>query len=202
MARMDGIAWAGSAMVAARTRLQIASENLANVSSDGFRPTLARGILRANGVVIARTPAATHGALRRTGRDFDLALVGDGAFRVRGPGGAVSATRNGAFVREKYGTLRDDAGGILLGERGPLHVPDGARIDPDGVVRRGGRAIGRVPIPQGSSLHAGFLESANVDAVAEMIDVLSAERSFESAEKVVAAIDGTRQKSADAARIR
>jgi len=35
-----------------------------------------------------------------------------------------------------------------------------------------------------------------------MIDVLAAERSFESAEKVVAAIDGTRQKSADSARIR
>ena len=71
-----------------------------------------------------------------------------------------------------------------------------------GCVRANGREIDRLPLPPGSSVHAGFLESANVDAIAEMIDVLAAERSFESAEKVVAAIDGTRQKSADSARIR
>ena len=40
-----------------------------------------------------------------------------------------------------------------------------------------------------------------VDAIHEMVDVLAAERSFESAEKTVAAIDTTRQKAADAARI-
>jgi flagellar basal-body rod protein FlgF len=202
MPSMDGIAWAGSAMVAARTRLQIASENLANVSTDGFRRTLARGFLRAGGVEIARVPAPAHGALRATGRDFDLAILGNGAFRVRRANGAVATTRDGAFVRDKDGTLRDDAGGVLLGARGPLHVPEGARVSPDGAVRSNGRVVDRLPLPAGSSVRAGFLESANVDAIAEMIDVLSAERSFESAEKVVAAIDGTRQKSADAARIR
>jgi len=199
---MDGIAWAGSAMVAARTRLQIASENLANVSSDGFRRMLARGVLRANGVEVAREPAVSHGALRRTGRDYDLAIVGNGAFRVRDAGGAVIATRDGAFAREKDGTLRDDSGRVLLGTRGPLRVPDGAQIDVRGNVRANGREIDQLSLPAGSSVHAGFLESANVDAIAEMIDVLAAERSFESAEKVVAAIDGTRQKSADSARIR
>ena len=199
---MDGIAWAGSAMVAARTRLQIASENLANVSSDGFRRMLARGALRANGVVVSREPAASHGALRRTGRDFDLAIVGNGGFRVRGADGLLTSTRDGAFTREKDGTLRDDSGRMLLGSRGPVHVPAGAQIDANGNVRASGRTIDRLSLPAGSTVHAGFLESANVDAIAEMIDVLSAERSFESAEKVVAAIDGTRQKSADAARIR
>jgi flagellar basal body rod protein FlgG len=198
---MDGIEWAGSAMVAARTRLQIASENLANVSSDGFRRTLARGVLGANGVSIARLPATSHGALRRTGRDFDLAIVGAGGFRIRTASGSFTSTRSGAFTRERDGSLHDDAGGILWGSDGPLHVPDGAQIDVNGAVRKDGRSIGRLPLPPGSSVHTGFLESANVDAIAEMIDVLSAERSFESAEKVVAAIDGTRQKSADAARI-
>jgi flagellar basal body rod protein FlgG len=199
---MDGITWAGSAMVAARTRLQIASENLANVSSDGFRRTIARGELGANGVTIARVAAGSHGSLRRTGRDLDLAIVGDGAFRVRRAGGEVTSTRDGAFTRERDGALRDDAGSVLLGERGPLRVPEGAEIDPSGAVRAGGRVVDRLPLPAGSSVHSGFLESAGVDAISEMIDVLSAERSFESAEKVVAAIDGTRQKSADAARIR
>ena len=97
---VDGIAWAESAMVAARTRLEIATENLANVSTAGFRPIAARGSLSAVGVTIAR----------------------------------------------------ERAGG-------------------------------------------------GVDAIAQMIDVLAAERSFESAQKTVGAIDATRQKSAEAARV-
>ncbi|MGA8534007.1 MAG: flagellar basal body protein, partial [Candidatus Tumulicola sp.] len=80
---MDGIAWAGSAMVAARTRLEIAAANLANVSSDGFARIAARGSLTPSGVAISRRPdAGARGTLRRTGRDFDLAIVGDGAFTV------------------------------------------------------------------------------------------------------------------------
>jgi flagellar basal body rod protein FlgG len=189
-------------MVAARTRLLIASENLANVSTDGFRRALARGVLRADGVTVLREPAASHGALRKTGRDFDLAIVGAGAFRVRNDRGAISSTRDGAFTRDRDGLLRNDAGDVLLGVSGPLHVPEGAQIDATGAVRVDGRTVDHLPLPPGSSVHAGFLESANVDAIAEMVDVLSAERSFESAEKVVAAIDGTRQKSADAARVR
>ncbi|MGB6987180.1 MAG: flagellar basal body protein, partial [Candidatus Aquilonibacter sp.] len=89
---MDGIAWASSAMVAARTRLDIATENLANVSSDGFHAALARGRLTARGVEIARVATQDHGAFRHTGRPYDFAIVGDGAFRVRGADGALSTT--------------------------------------------------------------------------------------------------------------
>jgi flagellar basal body rod protein FlgG len=189
-------------MVAARTRLQIASQNLANISSDGFRRVRARGVLGANGVAIVRDPAVERGGLRRTGRDYDLAIVGGGAFRVHCANGSVTSTRNGAFTRDRDGLLRDDAGAVLLGTHGALRVPEGARIDANGFIREGGRVVERLPLPPGSTVQSGFLEAANVDAIGEMIDVLAAERSFESAEKVVAAIDGTRQKSADAARIR
>jgi hypothetical protein len=47
---MDGIAWAASAMSAAQARLEIAVQNLANSSSDGFRKSLARGWMQARGV--------------------------------------------------------------------------------------------------------------------------------------------------------
>src|SRR5579872_1651185 len=77
---MDGIAWASSAMVAARTRLDIATENLANVSSDGFRRCLARGRISAHGVEITRVVSPDHGSLRHTGRPFDLAIVGTACF--------------------------------------------------------------------------------------------------------------------------
>jgi flagellar basal-body rod protein FlgF len=199
---MDGIAWAGSAMVAARTRLEIATENLANVSTDGFRRIVARGFLTAFGVAIARQPARTHGALRHTGRDLDLAIVGEGAFRVRDATGHVSETRAGGFVRDADGRLRDSAGRTLLGLHGPLRVSAGARIDDRGRVLDGDRLVDALSIPSTGRLQSGFLESAGVDAIAEMIDVLAAERSFESAQKAVVAIDGSRQKSAEAARIK
>jgi flagellar basal body rod protein FlgG len=185
---MDGIAWAASAMVAARTRLEIATENLANASTDGFRRSAAHGFLTALGVKIERQPGGERGALRHTGRDLDLAIVGDGAFRVHDASGGVRPTRAGAFVRQGDGTLRDARGGTLLGTHGAFR---GARVD--------ARALG---LPPTSRVQAGYLETSGVDAIAEMIDVLAAERSFESAQKTVTAIDASRQKSSDAARVK
>jgi flagellar basal body rod protein FlgG len=202
---MDGIAWAGSAMVAARARLEIATQNLANVSTDGFARIAARGSLTPAGVAIARRPdSEARGALRRTGRDFDLAIVGRGAFRVADAAGSRSGTRAGAFTRERDGSLRDAAGRTLFANGRALRVPEGARIDARGCVVAGDAATGdRIPLPPGSSIQSGFLEGASVDAVHEMIDVLCAERSFESAQKVVSSIDRTREKSAsDVARVK
>jgi flagellar basal-body rod protein FlgF len=193
---MDGIAWASSAMAAARTRLDIATDNLANVSTNGFARSQGRGFLTATGVVIERVRSRRHGALRRTGRDSDLAIVGSGAFLVRDEHGAVLRTRDGAFTRERDGTLRDPLGRRLLGSHGILHVPQDARIDERGNVIAGGREIDRLELPAGSSVRAGFLESSGADVITEMVDVLAASRSFESAEKVVSAIDDVRKKSA------
>jgi flagellar basal-body rod protein FlgF len=198
---VDGTAWAASAMVAARTRLEIATENLANVSTDGFRRELARGFLTPAGVAIAREPAREHGALRHTGRDLDLAIVGEGAFRVRDGAGRIGTTRAGAFVRRPDGTLCDADGRTLLGSNGPLHFPQDARIEQDGRILAGARQVDALPIPSSSRLQHGFLEASGVDSIAEMIDVLAAERSFESAQKALTAIDLSREKAAQAARI-
>jgi flagellar basal-body rod protein FlgF len=201
---MDGIDWASSAMVAARTRLEIATGNLANVSTEGFRKAVARGVLTNRGVRIERVASDEHGALRHTGRPFDLAIVGTGVFRVRSSDGSVSATRSGSFTRDRFGVLRDDAGRALLGARGAVRVPDdGVSIDDAGRISAGGREIDRIPLGTGASVRAGFVEEAGVNAIGEMIDVLSAERSFESAQKVVTAIDQVRQKTAsDVARVK
>lgn len=188
---MDGIAWAASAMVAARTRLEIATQNLANASTDGFTPAGAHGLLDARGVTIARTARAREGALRYTGRDLDFAIIGDGAFRVRDADGQVRETRAGAFTRGVDGTLRDLRGRVVLGLHGALRVPEGARLNAQ-----------ELSLPVGSRLTSGYLEGSAVDAISEMVDVLAAERSFESAEKAVAAIDLARQKSAEAARVK
>lgn len=184
-------------MVAARTRLDVATENLANVSSDGFHAVLARGALTAHGVEIARVATSDHGAFRHTGRPYDFAIVGNGAFRVRGGDGSVHATRNGAFERDRFGVLRDEAGRALLGLRGPLLVPLGATIDERGCVMLGGKQIDRIVAGRDATLRNGFIETANVNAIDQMVSVLTSQRSFESAEKVVAAIDGVRQKDSN-----
>ncbi len=181
-------------MLAARTRLDIATDNLANAGTDGFRKHVARGRLTPYGVEVASSEPPVQGALRRTGRDFDFAIAGAGWFRVA-DGSTIRETRDGAFVRERDGRLRDDAGRTLQGLRGPLAVPEGASVDERGRVVLGGRVVDRIALPEGSTLRAGFLEAANTDAVAEMVDVMAAQRSFESAEKVVATIDATRQKA-------
>lgn len=192
---MDGIGWAAGAMNAARVRLDVAAENLANGSSDGFRKTDVRGFLTASGIVLQRSRSALAGPLRHTGRPFDLAIAGSGTFRVRDAAGHVTATRDGAFVRDRFGRLVDDAGRVLLGTRGPVCVPDGAVIDTGGTLSRNGVVINRIALPAGSTLRTGFLEGSNVDAIGEMIDVLSAQRSFESAEKVLSSIDQTRERA-------
>jgi len=174
-------------MEAARSRLDIATENLANVSTDGFSRHDARGFLTALGVRVTAVASPTHGALRRTGRPDDLAIVGDGSFRVRDARGRVEHTRAGAFSRDRDGHLRDGTDRLLLDARGRP------------IVVRGDRSIQarQAGLPAGSTLESGALETSSVDQISEMIDVLTAQRSYEGAEKIVAAIDGTRQKSAD-----
>ncbi len=192
---MDGIGWAVSAMSAARTRLDVAAENLANGSTDGFRKSDVHGFLTASGVGMRSTASAVQGPLRRTGRSFDLAIVGTGAFKVRELDGHVTQTRSGAFRRDRFDRLVDDAGRVLLGTRGPVCIPQGATIDSSGTIARNGIVLNRIALPNGSSVRTGFLESSNVDAIGEMINVLTAQRSFETAQKVLSAIDQTRQRA-------
>lgn len=200
---MDGIAWAASAMVAARQRLDIATGNLANVSTNGFTRLVAHGALTRSGVEIRAETSHDAGPLRHTGRRYDIALIGDGSFRVRDHDGAIVSTRDGSFEPDRFGHLVDGAGRVLQGVRGSLRVPAGSTIDARGRVLKEGRIVDRLALQTGTTLRSGFIETANVDAIGEMVSVLTAQRSFESAEKIVAAIDGTRQKSAnDVARVK
>lgn len=192
---MDGIGWAASAMNAARTRLDVAAGNLANGSTDGFRKTDVRGFLTATGIAMTRSRSTSQGPLRHTGRQFDLAITGAGNFRVREGSGHVSVTRDGAFTRDRFNRLVDDSGRVLLGVRGPICVPDGATIDASGTVSRNGMVLNRIALPNGSSVRSGFLEGSNADAIGEMIDVLTAQRSFETAQTVLSSIDQTRERA-------
>jgi len=175
---MDGIGWTASAMRTARARLEIAAQNLANASSDGFRKTIARVRLSASGLLTQKTTSSEQGALRHTGRALDLAIVGEGSFVVGG-----KATRNGAFMRDAHGFLADDRGARVRGQHGFVRVASY------------GPLLDNIPQPKRSSIVSGALESPNVNAVGEMVDVLDAQRAFETAQKALGAIDETRAKA-------
>ena len=186
-----------SAMRAARAQLEIATQNLANASTDGFRKAVARIALTERGLAVSEGSSHEQGAVRTTGRRFDLALLGDGAFRV----GSV-LTREGAFTRDRDGFLVDDRGRRLHGARGVLRVSEDARVDADGTVRDGARVVDRIPLPRGTRILAGALETSTVNPIGETLAILTAQRAFETAQKTLLAIDASREKAAnDVARV-
>jgi flagellar basal-body rod protein FlgF len=200
---MDGIELMATAMHAMRTRLDVAASNLANLSSDGFRRSVAHIGLRRNGLTTWATLDTKQGPLRHTGRAFDLAVAGAGGFLVRDASGAEMIARSGSFVRDARGRLTDATGRALLGEHGPLSAAADATIDDRGFVREAGEKVGRVRMTPDTALQSGFLEASNVDAVHEMVDVLAAQRAFETAQKALSAIDDVRAKATnELARVR
>jgi flagellar basal body rod protein FlgG len=195
---MDGLDWTASAMRAARAQLDIATHNLANASTDGYRKSAAAVALTARGLTVRSRATHEQGAVRTTGRAFDLALLGEGAFRV-----GDTTTRSGAFTRDSAGWLVDDRGRRLHGARGALCVSERATIDADGNVRDGGRIVGRIPLPRGTHLLSGALETSTVNPIGETLAILEAQRAFETAQKTMLAIDATRDKAAnDVVRVR
>ena len=182
--------WMASAMHAAQAQLETATHNLANVTSDGFRRVRSSLEMTDRGLVARESPTFAQGGIRETGRRFDLALLGPGAFSVGG-----GTTRDGAFVRDRAGFLVDATGRRLRGEHGPLRVSSEASIASDGTVTDGDRRVDRLPLPPGTTVRSGALEASNVDAIGESLAILTAQRSFETAQKTFVAIDETRDKA-------
>jgi len=137
-----------------------------------------------------RNPHVRAAAIRHTGRALDLALLGPGEFRV-----GAAATRNGAFVTDRDGWLTDDRGRRVAGTRGPIAITARTTIAADGDVRANGRSVNRIPLPPGTHVQTGALETSNVDAIGETLAILNAQRAYETAQKVLVAIDDTRQKA-------
>lgn len=179
-----------SAMHAARARLDVSAANLANVSSDGFQKRVAHATLSDRGLTTRNEADVTHGPLRHTGRNFDLATFGEGGFFVlEAHTGRIVEERSAAFERDAAGHLIDRQGRVLLGEHGPIVAGADATIDARGIVSDASADVGRVRLRSGAAVQSGFLEGSNVDAVREMVDVLAAERAFETAQKTLTAID-------------
>ncbi len=151
---LRGIYTAASGMLVESMRMDVASNNLANIDTAGFQRQAAHvyafpdrlisrvnngertaiGSLGTGAVVDGSRSSFSPGMLKQTHNPFDVALVGPGFFAVDTPDG-VRYTRDGRFTTNQTGLLLTLDGNRVRGERGPIFVGDGeVRVDSQGSV--------------------------------------------------------------------
>jgi flagellar basal-body rod protein FlgF len=124
---------------AAEHRQALLANNLANVSTNGFRAELStyRSVpVRGDGastrvMALEATPGFSDipGAPQRTGRAMDAMTTGNSWFAVQGLDGTEAYTRNGSFEVAADGTLKTNTGLTVLSDSGsPITVPTGAEV--------------------------------------------------------------------------
>jgi flagellar basal-body rod protein FlgF len=153
------------------------ANNLANVSTNGYRsqtsafravPIVGEGA-KTRAFVVDSTPKADFapGAIQNTGRDLDIAVQGAGWVAVQAPDGSEGYTRSGALQLGPNGVLQTLAGHAVLGDAGPLAIPNDTivTIAGDGTVSTvptgnrpaAGAVVGRIKLvnPPEASLERG-----------------------------------------------
>ncbi len=123
---------------AALQRQDVLANNLANVSTVGFRAELAafRAVpVEGSGAstrvyALESTVGANHqpGAVQATGRNLDVALKGNAWLAVQGLDGTEAYTRAGALDVDAEGQLVTKSGLIVLGDGGPITVPANSEV--------------------------------------------------------------------------
>jgi flagellar basal-body rod protein FlgF len=124
---------------ASANRQAVLANNLANVSTNGFRAELStyRSVpVRGDGattrvMAIEATPGFSDipGSPQRTGRPMDAMTTGNSWFGVQGLDGTEAYTRNGSFEVANDGTLKTNNGLTVLSDGGsPITVPTGAEV--------------------------------------------------------------------------
>jgi flagellar basal-body rod protein FlgF len=223
-----------SAQQVLRQRMDMTANNLANMTTAGFKAE--RLIMRE----LSERPAAAHdtpqeiafvdawtlqrdfstGPLEQTGNPLDLAIEGEGFFVVQTADGE-GYTRDGRFALDAQGRVITRNGDLVLGEGGPITIdPDGGPISisregsvsqneavlgtfrtvafntPAALEKAGNnlwRSTGEAPrAPENSRIAAGFVEGSNVNAVAELTQMIEISRAYQAVSKMISQSDELR----------
>ncbi len=136
---MDASLWvAKTGLDAQQTRMNVISNNLANVNTTGFKrdravfeDLLYQNIRQAGGQTGADTQAATgfqlgtgvrvmatekivaQGNMQTTENSLDIAIAGDGYFQIAQPDGTIAYTRDGNFNLDNAGQIVTSSGQLL-----------------------------------------------------------------------------------------
>jgi len=186
----DGLYVALSAQVALDKRLTTIADNVANMSTVGFRATevkfndIVSGFGQ-NSVSFASSGdtylSPTAGGLRETRNPFDFAIQGDAWFGIETPAGTVM-TRDGRFTMTDTGQLVThqgypvlDAGGAPI-QLNPLNGPPEAGRD--GAIQQNGQLVGAIglfaydPGPNFNRFgNSGVIPTGQPEPIVDRIDV-------------------------------
>lgn len=159
---MQALHTAATGMAAQELNVQVISNNIANLRTTGFKKQTASfqdliyehvrrvgaqasdqgtilpvGVDIGGGVKTVGTPRSmTQGTLSQTGNDLDLALSGEGFFKILMPDGTFQYTRDGTFQMDNQGrivtaqgnpvqptmTIPNNASGLSVSEQGQVSV--------------------------------------------------------------------------------
>lgn len=174
------------------------------------------GTLNGGSVVNSVVTSFTQGNLRETDRALDLAIKGDGFFCVR-IDGEERYTRDGSFLIDAEGYLSTSEGHRVVGDLGDVYIGRQAMdVNKNGEIFLDELFWDRLKLvtferPEelrkiGDSLYAagedndyrygiegevfqGYLETSNVNSIKEMVNMISAFRTYEANQRVIMAYD-------------
>ncbi len=201
---LRGLYTSATGMRAQEVLIDNTANNLANVNTNGFKRSLldfadlvyttpsapgseiAAGQVTPTGLQIGSgvrpvgtNKVFTQGTIIGTGNSLDVAIQGDGFFKVQLPNGEFRYTRDGAFRTDAQGRMVTGDGYVLDGNITIAGIDPGTvSISPEGnvggqldgaAVQLGQIQIARFPNPSGLSSEGGNMYAATPASGAELL---------------------------------
>lgn len=137
---MRALHTAATGMMAQELNVQVISNNIANMRTTGYKRQRAEfqdllyehvrrvgtqtsdqgnmlpaGVELGSGVKTVATPRLmTQGAITQTGKEYDVAIRGEGFFRIQMPDGRTAYSRDGSFELDAQGRLVTAQGNLVM----------------------------------------------------------------------------------------
>jgi flagellar basal-body rod protein FlgG len=196
---MRALQTAATGMMAQEANVQVISNNIANVRTNGFKRQRVHfqdllydnqrragtatseqgtqvpvGVVIGSGVKITSTPRImAQGTLTPTEKEYDLAVRGDGFFKVRLPDGRSAYTRDGSFDLDGQGqlvtsdgyivepgiTMPQNASGITINAQGSVQATVAGQAAP--------QVLGQIQLSR-------FINKAGLDSIGDNLFVETA----------------------------
>jgi flagellar basal-body rod protein FlgF/flagellar basal-body rod protein FlgG len=211
---------ANASTVGFRSEHNVFSSVLANAG--GASGSALNQAMNSFGIMSGTSMDQTQGTLQKTGNDLDVAIQGSGYFVVQTANGPVY-TRNGSLQVSGKGQLVTSEGDPVMGDKGEISiVPGKVSISGDGTLSINGAVAGKLKVvdfpagtqltsvgstyyaapsnvtPQASTsdVRQGALEGSNVNPVASMVDLVTAQRTTEMMQRALSMFNSEIDKTA------
>ncbi|MDB5558714.1 MAG: flgF [Enterovirga sp.] len=188
-----------SRQMSLRRELDVVANNVANVSTNGFKAQSSRFesyiMPKASGDAFKRSDRAldyvidkgttldtSTGAIEFTKNPLDVAIKGDAFFAVQTAGGE-RYTRNGAFSLDPQGRIVTSDGNLVLGDNGPItfdRTETDIAIAPDGTISSAQAQHGRIRLVRFADMRSLKAEGGNVFSASVPADPAGATSRLES----------------------